>query len=298
MGVDISAVIVTYNSASVISALLDSIPAAMGRLTFEVIVVDNDSSDDTRDVVSRRPDARLIPSTNGGFAAGVNLGIANGSSRYVLVLNPDVTVSPFAVTRMVDRMEAASAGVVAPKVFDQDGALHHSLRREPSILRAMGLNRTGLPLLSEYVLGADEYREPRQVDWALGAALLISRKCLQTVGPWDESFFLYSEETDFCLRAGELGMATWYEPSAEVVHIGGASGRSAKTHVMQIVNRVRLYRRRHGLPAGSVYYALTILSELSWALRGAAHSRAALVALVLPSRRPAELASSGSLIPR
>jgi GT2 family glycosyltransferase len=152
--------------------------------------------------------------------------------------------------------------------------------------------------LSEYVTGPSAYEHPAVVDWALGAVLLVSRDCFRTLGGWDESYFLYSAETDFSLRARQAGFLTRYEPSALATHIGGESGRNEKTHVMQIVNRVRLYGRRHRLPAAAAYYALTTISELSWALRGQINSRSAIAALIRPSRRPPEIGCSGRLIPR
>jgi N-acetylglucosaminyl-diphospho-decaprenol L-rhamnosyltransferase len=117
------------------------------------------------------------------------------------------------------------------------------------------------------------------------------------LGGWDESYFLYSEETDFCLRARDMGIATWYEPTAEVIHVGGASGQNDVTHAMQILNRVRLFRRRHGSVAATAYYLMTIASELSWVIRGARKSRSSLVALLCPKRRPVALRCGDSLIP-
>jgi GT2 family glycosyltransferase len=200
---------------------------------------------------------------------------------------------------MHSALSRAGTGIVAPTVLDDDGELHHSLRREPTLRRAVGLNRTAIPAFSEYLGRDSEYATPRKVDWALGAVLLISAQCFEAAGGWDDSYFLYSEETDFCLRARDLGYDTWYEPRAVVHHIGGQSGQGASIHAMQIVNRVRLYRRRnHPVPA-VVYYALTILSELSWALRGGgANSWHAVKALVRPRSRPPELRCSEALIPR
>jgi GT2 family glycosyltransferase len=136
------------------------------------------------------------------------------------------------------------------------------------------------------------------VDWALGAVLLMSRSCFDAVGGWDESFFLYSEETDLSLRARALGLLTRYEPRSVAVHIGGASGRNNSTHAMQIINRVRLYRRRNGPIASWCYYWLTIASEFSWAMRGHRQSRFAIAALLRPSLRPAELRCSDRVLPR
>lgn len=161
----------------------------------------------------------------------------------------------------------------------------------------MGLNRTGLPRLSEYVAPGPAYGAPGVVDWALGAVLLMSRDCFDALGGWDESYFLYSEETDFCLRARDAGFRTRYDPSSVVVHIGGQSGQNERTHAMQIVNRVRLYRRRHGTVASWGYFWVTVASELTWAVKAGRRSRFAVTALLRPSLRPVELGSSKHLLP-
>ena len=128
--------------------------------------------------------------------------------------------------------------------------------------------------------------------------LLSAGSATTRLGGWDESFFLYSEETDLCLRARDIGLVTRYTPAAVAEHIGGASGQSHRTHVMQIVNRVRLYARRHHRPAAWGYYVLTILSELSWALRRHPQSWSAIAALLRPGRRPDVLGVSDTLLPR
>jgi N-acetylglucosaminyl-diphospho-decaprenol L-rhamnosyltransferase len=134
---------------------------------------------------------------------------------------------------------------------------------------------------------------------ALGAALIVSRDCFAAIDGWDASFFLYSEETDFCLRARDHGYLTRFDPAAEVTHIGGQSGQNDATHAMQIINRVRLYRRRHGAVPSFVYYLLTIASEITWAIRpGRTNSRFAVKALLRPSLRPAQLGLSQHLVPR
>jgi GT2 family glycosyltransferase len=189
------------------------------------------------------------------------------------------------------------AGIAVPRVTDQDGQLHLSLRREPSLLRACGLTGTNLPIFSEYVAELDAYEVPHDVDWALGAIMMISTECYDALGGWDESFFLYSEETDFCLRAKDAGWATRYEPRAHAMHIGGQSGQSSKTHVMQIVNRVRLYRRRHGRLTAGIYFVLALLAEASHLRGDGGRHRAAVVALLQPRRRPPELGTSSTWMP-
>jgi len=295
---DIQVVIVTYNSVHVISDLLDSLPAALGDLKSDVVVVDNGSTDGTAELVAARGGCRVVRSANVGYAGGINRGAREAlSAEAILILNPDVRLQKAAVLPLLEALREPNVGIAAPQVRSPQGALELSLRREPSLLRALGLNRTGLAALSEYVTNHAEYDYPRTVDWALGAVLLVSRKCYESLGGWDESFFLYSEETDFCLRARDLGFGTRYEPRSVVIHIGGGSGRNRMTHAMQIVNRVRLYRRRHGALASWCYYWLTVTSEFSWVIRGHRESLSSIAALLWPARRPRQLGCSNRIMP-
>jgi N-acetylglucosaminyl-diphospho-decaprenol L-rhamnosyltransferase len=296
---DLDVVVVTYNSVHVIGDLLDSLPPALGALTADVIVVDNGSTDGTADFVAARGDCKVVRSANVGYAGGINRGVREGgSAEAILILNPDLRLSENAVPPLLKALHEPETGIVAPQVRSPGGELEFSLRREPSLLNAAGLSRTGWSALSEHMSDPADYAQPRVVDWALGAALLISRSCYDLLGGWDESFFLYSEETDFCLRARDAGLLTRYEPGSVAVHIGGGSGRSGRTHSMQMVNRVRLYRRRHNALASWCYYGLTVARELSWVARGHRESLSALAAVLRPARRPVELGCSGALMPQ
>lgn len=298
MTVDLAVVVVTYNSAPVVGDLLNSLKAALGGLTADVVVVDNGSVDETAALLEQRADCRLVRSTNEGYAAAINRGVrAAEKADAILVLNPDLILGEDAARLMVDALRQPGTGIVAPRVLNADGSMEQSLRREPSIPRALGLSRTGVALLAECLVRPTEYDEPRVVDWALGAALVISRACFDALSGWDESYFLYSEETEFCLRARDSGFLTRYEPRAVVTHLAGGSGRNGKTHSMQVVNRVRLYRRRHGVVASWLYFSLTVLHELRWIHRDDGRHRAAVIALLRPSQRPAELGCSDRLVP-
>ena len=295
---DVALVVVTYNSALVVDALLDSVRAAAGALTVRVVVVDNASTDETREVVRLRGDAILVEAENRGFAAGINTGVAAaGEAAAYLALNPDVVLMPGSLEYLVEALGRPGVGITAPQVRTRDGALHHSLRREPTVRRTLGLNRFGMPAFTEYLNDDQSYETPQAVEWALGAALMFSPACNNALGGWDESFFLYSEETDYCLRAFDHGFTTWYDPRAVVMHIGGQSGQSANTHAMQVVNRVRLYRRRHGLLPSWAFFTLTLLREVSWIPRGGEWNGHAAAALLRPSLRPSELASHESIMP-
>jgi N-acetylglucosaminyl-diphospho-decaprenol L-rhamnosyltransferase len=291
-------IVVAYNSASSIDDLLDGLPAALGDVPAVTVVVDNGSTDDTLVRLRARDDVVVVANTNTGYAGGINRGAAEvPDATAYLILNPDLTVSPGCIPPLLEALAVPGVGIAAPRVEDENGHLTMSLRRVPTLGRAAGLGWTGVPALSEYVTDPADYDSPHDADWALGAALAVSRTCADAVGPWDESFFLYSEETDYCLRAAEAGFVTRYVPQSTVVHTGGGSGRNDATHVMQIVNRVRLYARRNPGWRARAYWGLNVLSEITWILRGHPQSRASVLALLQPRRRPVQLGCSDRVIP-
>jgi N-acetylglucosaminyl-diphospho-decaprenol L-rhamnosyltransferase len=299
MSVDVAAVIVTYNSGDHIIALLDSIPPAMGALSYSVVVVDNGSTDRTLELLHARTDCVVVESVNDGYAAGMNRGVrASPASRSILILNPDAELDADAVPRLLSVLERRGAGIVAPRVREADGSLSPTLRRGPSMGRVGGLSFTGLRMFAERIEDPREYAAEREVDWAVGAILLVDRRCYDAVGGLDESYFLYSEETDFSLRAKDLGWPTVYTPDAGAMHIGGGSGESAATRMMQQINRIRLYHRRTGTTRAAVYYGLTVLNELRRAVLGNEHSWPTVRALVRPSTRPPQINAADSLLPR
>jgi N-acetylglucosaminyl-diphospho-decaprenol L-rhamnosyltransferase len=299
MPADLAVVIVTYNSVHVVGDLLDSLPRALDGLTADVTVVDNGSADGTADFLAARGGCRVVRSVNVGYAAGINRGVRESTATgAILVLNPDVRLHPRSIPPLLAVLQEPNVGIVAPQVRSPRGTLELSLRREPTLLRALGLTRTKLPMFSEYVFRSTEYARSGTVDWALGAVLLMSRKCYDALGGWDETYFLYSEETDLALRARDIGLLTRYEPRAVAVHIGGQSGRDHRTHAMQVINRVRLYRRRHGVLASWCYYWLAVANGISKAPRGRPEAWSAAMALLCPARRPGELGCSGSRMPR
>lgn len=297
--VDVAAVVVTFNSTRHVAALLDSLPQAFGDLSYSVVVVDNDSTDGTPELLARRADCRIVRAANDGYAAGINRAVAaSPPASTILILNPDATLDPDAVPRMLQVLRRRrDAGIIAPRVREEDGRLSPTLRRGPTLGRVGGLSFTGLPMFAERIELPGEYETEHEVDWAVGAILLVDRRCFDELRGLDESFFLYSEETDFSLRARDAGWATVYTPRAGAMHIGGGSGESATTHTMQMLNRVRLYRRRTGVVRAWLYFGLTIVVELRRAILGDRRSWTTLRALLRPSVRPAQLGASRALLP-
>lgn len=299
MDVDIAAVVVTFNSEDHIADLLNTIPEAMGELTYSVTVVDNGSVDGTVDLVSRRDDCTVVRSSNDGYAAGINRAVRSSPvARSVLILNPDATLDPLSVVKMQDTLSKPGVGIVAPLVREADGELSPTLRRGPTLGRVGGLSFTGLARFTERVEDPREYEIEHEVEWAVGAILLVDGECFSTLKGLDESYFLYSEETDFSLRAKDSGWSTVFTPEASAMHVGGGSGESATTHTMKILNRIRLYRRRKGDFKSYLYFGLSVATELRRAVLGHRRSWPTLRALLRPSRRPPMLKASDSWLPR
>ena len=288
--------LVTYNSEAVLGGCLASLDVAAAYVgPWRFVVADNASTDESVALVEAlAPDATVVRlPRNLGYAAGVNAAIAAAAGAGpVLVLNPDVRLEPEALVRMLRALDRPGTGIAVPRLEDAAGRLQHSLRREPTVLRALGQallgERSGrIPLLGETVTRGGAYTRPVTADWATGAAMLISRACLEAVGPWDESYFLYSEETDFCLRARDAGFALRHVPDAGAVHLGGESESSPRLWSILSVNRVRLYRRRHGRAAASAFAGAVLLGEAIRAVGGDPRHRAALRGLLRRSKRQA-----------
>jgi GT2 family glycosyltransferase len=284
--VDCAVIIVTYNSNRDIAGLLDSLPAAAAGLTLRVIVVDNGSADDTVERVRKHPGVVCVEAgANRGYAGGINVGRQHsGQCGALAVLNPDLILEPGALRSMCAALDDPAVGVVVPMLLDFEGHRHPSLRREPTLASAIGDGLFGHHFgrrpgrLSEVVRDENAYRYRHPVDWAAGAAMLISAACDRVVGAWDEGFFLYSEEVDYAARARAAGLRIEYVPQARAHHRKGGSGQSHALIALMAVNRVR-YFEKHGKPAG-LMRAAVFLHEL---LRSAAPGHRA--ALRVVSRR-------------
>ena len=289
----VAVIAVTWNSAKVLPGFLAALEDGMAGLDWRLVVADNDSADDTVAVLrTLAPEATVVETgRNAGYAAGVNAALAAaGEYEAALVCNPDIRMRQGCAKRLVDSL-GDGVGIAVPLLYEEGSDTpHYSLRRESSVLRALGEavignRRAGrFPLLSELVTDSAAYRRPTRADWATGALMAISADCLAACGAWDESFFLYSEETEYCLRARDLGYATQLEPSAEAVHLGGDSQVSPRLWTLLTLNRVRLYRRRHGAVATALFRGAVLLRETSRAVLGRKASRAAAVALLSRSK--------------
>ncbi|MFE4195035.1 WecB/TagA/CpsF family glycosyltransferase [Paenarthrobacter sp. NPDC056912] len=267
---DVAVIVVTYNNADDVGPLVTSLRKETADQSIKVVVADNSPDNRTLDELSGHPDVTTIPTGgNLGYAGGINRALsAAGEADTYLILNPDLRVERGAIAAMRQRMQDSGAGMVVPVLLDDDGSVYPSLRREPRILRALGDAALGSRLqarpgwLSEMDFEPESYLHGHRVDWATGAALLISADAAAVVGVWDEQFFLYSEETDYCRRVREAGYGIWFEPGARMWHERGGSGTSAQLTALMSVNRVRYAAKYLGRGQLVLFKGAVLASEL------------------------------------
>lgn len=250
--VDCSVVIVTYNSARYIDALLTSLPAAAAGLTLRIVVVDNGSADDTVARVRAHSEVTCVETgANLGYAGGINVGRMHaGEFGSLAILNPDLVLEPGSLREMFSALDDPAVGVAVPMLLDFEGELALSLRREPTLLSEIGDALLGHHLrhrparMSDLIQNKREYGYGHAVDWATGAVMLISSACDRIVSAWDERFFLYMEEVDYAARVRDAGLQVMYVPQARARHLGGGSSESPKLLALMAVSRVRYFEKR------------------------------------------------------
>ncbi len=250
----LSIIIVTYNSRGEIDACLDSLSRTPPACDYEIVVVDNASSDGTTtDIRARWPSARVIDAGgNLGFAAANNLGIRGSTGELVLLLNPDTVVRSGALDTLVAVLDARPGVAVAgPRLVDATGRAELSFGRMISPfaewrqkLLVSGHAR-GAPLISAHV--EQLTRVEREVDWVSGACLLVRRVDAEAVGLLDERYFMYTEDVDFCAAIRARGRAVLFTPRAEVVHLRGRSASSAprSTEAAYRSSQIAFYEKHH-----------------------------------------------------
>jgi GT2 family glycosyltransferase len=268
----------TLDAVGALLAALEEIPGA------EVVIVDNDSQDGSFEILAEgirtlgRPKSASVTviqsGRNGGFAFGVNVGVRHGFMAtpvpdYFYLLNSDAFPDPSAVRELVRLFERhPRAGIAGSYVYGRDGRPHQTAFRFPSPMseleRALRLGIAS-KILGRWRVPLPLPQEDCEVDWVAGASMMIRREVFEDVGLFDEQYFLYFEETDFCRRAKQRGWSTYYTRGSAVAHIGGAStgikdGRSTRRMPgYWFDSRRRYFRKNHG----DAYLAL---SDLLFAL--------------------------------
>lgn len=250
---DISVLIVTYNSAATITRCLESL-FTQTEVTMEVIVVDNASADASLERCRDFPAARVIASPeNLGFGRGNNLGFAASTGRYVYLLNPDACLtSPRALADLCRAMDVNSAWGLAGTTVRSANGYDES---------APSLDYPGQRWVS-----CDFSRLPGRIAWIIGASMVIRREVYFKLNGFDPAFFLYSEETDFCLRARKAGFEIGQVPSVVVEHIGGVSEDSDDPYARSArkMRGLIVFRHKHYSPPDCRRLARRDLRRALW----------------------------------
>jgi N-acetylglucosaminyl-diphospho-decaprenol L-rhamnosyltransferase len=242
-----SVVVVTYDAMPWIERSLESV---RGR---ETVVVDHGSSDGTVAFVRERfPEVVVVEEENSGLAHGWNTGIARTSGPYVLLLNADAWMHEGALDALLAFADAHSdAAVVGPRLRNPDGSLQRSVRGFPTLWRIATeylFLRKLAPrsrLFNAFYAGGFGHDAVAEADFLMGAVLLVRREAIDQVGPADDGFFLFSEETDWCYRFRAAGWKVLFFPGAEATHVLGAShqGRMLAENVR---SQERFLEKHHG----------------------------------------------------
>lgn len=224
---DLSIIVISWNVSALLRECLRSIPEAAHGLTYELIVIDNASTDGSPDMVEREfPAAHVIRSErNTGFAGGNNQAIrqTDPNSRYILLLNSDTLVPPGALREMIRFLDDhPQAGAASPRLQRPDGAPQpFAFGSDPTLpyLIARGISQN---LLRRYLHDWNT-TAVQSVDWVSGACLIVRRQAIERAGLLDENMFMYFEDAEWCLRIRKCGWKVYYVPTVSITHIGGQS---------------------------------------------------------------------------
>jgi N-acetylglucosaminyl-diphospho-decaprenol L-rhamnosyltransferase len=225
----VAAVVVNYNAADHLGTCLDTLRASGIE---SVVVVDNNSSDNSRTIVDSTDACWLPAGSNLGYGRAANLGVQSPGAKaaeYLLICNPDVEVFPPAVRQLVDVLDNdRSIGIVGPAITNPDGSLYPSARTFPDMVDAVGHGLLGMiaprnRFTRRYRMLDWDHGELAKVDWVSGACFLARRAAWDSVGGFDPAYFMYMEDVDLCWRIGRAGWGVAYQPAAKVLHIQGVS---------------------------------------------------------------------------
>lgn len=279
---DLSITICSWNTVSDLEKCLASLESVQNEANFEVIVVENNSEDDSEEMVRTKFGwVKLLPqSVNLGFTKGHNLALGHAMGEILALLNSDTIVHPGAIAEIVKFIRSTpDAGVVGPKLLNTDGSLQMSCRRFPKPMAAafrntlLGRLFPNNKFTADYLMADSDHESVRTVDWVSGAALFISKRLYDEIGGLDEEFFMFSEDVDYCRRCWNAGFKVYYLPSAVITHaIGRSTDKAPNRMIAQFHRSMYRYYVKHDVPdmsplarpfaKGFAIFALTVRASL------------------------------------
>ena len=272
---DLAIITISTNEGHWLRPCLSTIFANAGDISLDVVVADNMSTDGTRELVEREfPQARVVTCENHGFSHANNRALMTTDARWVLFINPDTEIVEGTFEALLREAEARpDVGLFGVRQVLPDGStLHPTVRYFPNALRAFGdafaVERWGIPAarLGERETRLSLYDRELECDWTSGSFLLVRREALESSGFLDERFFIYSEETDLCLRIKKAGWRIVHLPSMTIIHHADKAGIRPKILAQDVYTRMQ-YARKHFSPVHRALYALAI--ALRYGIRAA-----------------------------
>lgn len=254
---DISIVIVSWNTLSLLRDCLKSVYDETSKHSFEIFVVDNHSPDGSAEMVAHEfPEVRLIANTdNKGFAPANNQALEQAEGKYIMLLNPDTVVKNGAIDKMIDYAEQNKdqrLGILTCKLLNGDGTLQRSVNRFYSFWRSFVENRFfaglfgKLGIQSKFFLSYWEHDTIKEIDWAFGAVMLFHRDVMEDIGILDDRFYIYAEEVDYYMRAKKAGYKSLFLPEIEIIHYGSSSATQRRSAMfIQNYKSFYLFLRKH-----------------------------------------------------
>jgi GT2 family glycosyltransferase len=277
--------LLTRDCAHLLPDQLASLEAGLeGVSTWRLVVADGGSTDGTVEVARQlAPHASIVELPhNPGFGALVNAAAAaDPDSDLIFVLSRTGLLEPGCAAELMRAFGDPHVGVAVPWLRGRDGQPRPSLRRTPTLWRVWAEALVGgsvanlIPGLGELITPPSAYSANTRFAWATGGMTMFSRACFDAVGGWDETMFTYSEETDFELRARDLGFKTVFVPEAYSTHYGGDSKVRPELYAHLCANRIRLYAKRHSTIPAWLYWSAVVCGEvIRYPARPALHGAA------------------------
>lgn len=249
----ISVIIVNWNGEKIIDTCISSL-YKQNYKNFEVIVVDNNSTDKSKDVVKKKfKKVKLVDNKqNVGFAEGNNIGIKHAKGKFILLLNTDAIITARLLDRLLESLQKdETLGIVQPKILYQSNENHAD-----DTINSVGTFLTNSGFLYYPGYGKSDnnldYKKEKEIFSAYGACMLIKKEVIEKIGLFDADYFMYFEETDFCMRAWLSGWRIKYIPHAHIYHAGGVSSRkfgTDKIYFHSFKNRICTYYKNFQLPS-------------------------------------------------
>ncbi|QGQ98466.1 glycosyltransferase family 2 protein [Paenibacillus psychroresistens] len=253
---DVSILILNYNTRELTLNALQSVYESISSYSFEVILVDNASKDDSIEHIQREfPQVKLILNKeNVGFAIANNQAMRISQGRYVLLLNSDTLIQQDTLAIMLQFMDKhPEVGAAGCKLVLQDGSLDKACKRgfptpSASFYYAFGISKLfpAVPRFNQYQLGYKDPDDAYPVDCLVGAFMFVRRAAIDQVGMLDEEFFMYGEDIDWCYRIKQAGWVNYYYPKTQILHLKGASSRRKPVKIVYEFHRAMwLFHRKH-----------------------------------------------------